>query len=324
MFGFAMASTFVLRPIRDQFGVAQGVERMPYLYGLTLLFTVVVVPLFWWLANRMPSRRFVPIAIQSMAGFMLLLFAGFLVVGQYEWDQPGAVLVGESFWGLFSALNVTLPAVVWIHAVEFFRREQGLRLFGLVGVGGTLGAMLGSILQLAVREYAPAAAALVALLLLQGMFLCYLRSRAACESMLEEGDPSAASGDRITVARGGILEGLKLLRRDRYLWAIAGYMAMLGMVGTAFYVAQTDLVGHIERAQDQTGWFAEVDLLGQGAVLVVQLFLTGRLLQRLPPWLFLMLMPALSIVGLGMLSIWPVVSVLGAIQILRRGANYSL
>lgn len=324
MFGFAMASTFVLRPIRDQFGVAQGVERMPYLYGLTLLFTVVVVPLFWWLANRMPSRRFVPIAIQSMAGFMLLLSAGFLVVGQYEWDQPGAVLVGESFWGLFSALNVTLPAVVWIHAVEFFRREQGLRLFGLVGVGGTLGAMLGSMLQLAVREYPPAVAALVALLLLQGMFLCYLRSRAACEEMFDEGDPSAGSHDRITVARGGLLEGLRLLRRDRYLWAIAAYMAMLGMVGTAFYVAQTDLVGHIERPQDQTGWFAEVDLLGQGTVLVVQLFFTGRLLQRLPPWLFLTLMPVLSIVGLGTLSIWPVVSVLGAIQILRRGANYSL
>ena len=48
-----LASMFVLRPIRNQFGVARGVEGMPELYSLTLLATVVLVVPFWSLANRM-------------------------------------------------------------------------------------------------------------------------------------------------------------------------------------------------------------------------------------------------------------------------------
>ena len=167
-------------------------------------------------------------------------------------------------------------------------------------------------------------AAIIAFVLLQNMFFCYLRSRAACQDMVDQDESSTRAKLSPPLAGGGLLEGLRLLRRDRYLWGIAGYMAMLGMVSTAFYVAQTDLVGRIDRAHDQAGWFAEIDLLGQGTVLVVQLFFTGRLLRRLPPWLFLALMPVLSIVGLGTLTLWPLVSVLGVIQILRRGANYSL
>ena len=74
MFGAALASTFVLRPLRDQFGVDQGAERMPYLYGLTLLVTTVFTPLFWALARGRPSRRFVPIALQAAAASMALLY----------------------------------------------------------------------------------------------------------------------------------------------------------------------------------------------------------------------------------------------------------
>ena len=78
MFFLSLAATFVLRPLRDQFGVDRGVGQLPYLYSLTLLATVVVVVPFWWLADRMASRRFVPLMLHVFT-LGLLALAGSIV-----------------------------------------------------------------------------------------------------------------------------------------------------------------------------------------------------------------------------------------------------
>ena len=90
MFFAVLASSFVLRPIRDQFGVDREVVGMGYLYSLTLLVTVIVVPLFWLLANRMASRRFVPIVLQVCAASSVMLFFGLRLIGDYYWNAAGA------------------------------------------------------------------------------------------------------------------------------------------------------------------------------------------------------------------------------------------
>src|SRR5690606_28866179 len=127
------ASMFVLRPIRNQFGVAQGVEGMPALYSLTLLATVVLVVPFWVLANRMSSRRFVPVALHLGTVLLLLLAMALSWIGDYQWQQQP--WLGKTFWSGFSALNMALPALVWIHAVEHFGKGQAKRLFGLIAMG---------------------------------------------------------------------------------------------------------------------------------------------------------------------------------------------
>ncbi len=321
MFGAAMASTFVLRPLRDQFGVDQGIERMPWLYGLTLAASLVFTPAFWWLANRMPSRRFVPIALHAAAAMMLLLVAALGVVGSYDWQAPGGSRVGEGFWAWFSAMNVAVPALVWIHTVEHFRRDQGKRLFGLIGVGGTLGALFGSWFarQLSAAALPPSSAALASACLLETAFVCYLASARACAAM---GEGAAAGGPRI--AGGGLLAGLRLLARDRHVAAIGVYTVVMGVVATAFSVAQTDLLGaQVASGRAQHGWLAWQEMMSQGLVLLLQLTCTGRALRRLPAALFLCLMPMLSIVGLSTVWLWPTAAVVAVVQILRRGAQFS-
>jgi AAA family ATP:ADP antiporter len=325
MFCAAMGSTFVLRPLRDQFGVDQGVERMPYLYSLTLLVTALFTPAFWWLANRSPSRRFVPVALQVAALLVLVLFVGLEAVPTYDWKAPGGRWTGEVFWGFFSAFNVAIPTLVWIHAVEHFRRDQALRLFGLVGVGGTAGAVLGSEVarQLVAFGLPPSSSAVASIVLLQATFFCHRKARIAGARLTPESGPALAAGER--VARGGVFAGLRLLVGDRHLMAIAGYMLLLGMVATAFAVSQTELVGRqVAGARAQHGWLAHLELLTQSSVLVLQLFLTGRLLPRLPAALFLCLLPALAMLGLGALWLWPTVAAVGAVQIARRSAQFAL
>ncbi|HEX5051959.1 MAG TPA: Npt1/Npt2 family nucleotide transporter [Planctomycetota bacterium] len=322
MFFCSLASTFLLRPLRDQFGVDQGVERLPWLYSLTLLATACCVPPFWWLANRTPSRRFVPLVQHVCASLLVLLAVGLFAIGDYEWRN--VPWLGEVFWGGFSALNVIVPSLVWIHAVEHFRRDQGQRLFGLVAVGGTFGAVVGSwVASLLSKDLhaPPWAAALVSAGLLEAAVLCFRASLPGCARM-REGDAGAVPVD--AVASRGAFAGVRLLLADGYLRSIAVYMLLLGMLATAFYAAQTELVGEfVDRGRSQHSWLASVEFWSQTLVLCLQVFATGRLLRRLPPMLFLAALPLTSIVGLGALWLWPAVLAINVVQIVRRGAQFA-
>jgi AAA family ATP:ADP antiporter len=310
-----MCSTFLLRPLRDQFGVDQGTQALPWLYSLTLIATVVAVLPFWWLANRMPSRRFVPIVLHVCAGLVALLALGLAAIGEYDWRQLKGL--GEVFWGGFSALNVAVPALVWIHAVEHFRVEQARRLFSLIAVGATLGTVTGSWLAgTTSKGGAPLwAMALGSSLLLELALLAFLGSLRACREL----------GNGATrVASGGLGEGLRILARDRHALGIGVYMMLLGVLATAFYAAQTELVGKgVAQGREQHVWLATVEFWSQSLVLVLQLFCTGRLLQRWPGSALLVSLPIVSIVGLGALWLAPAVLTINLIQIGRRGAQYA-
>jgi AAA family ATP:ADP antiporter len=319
MFFCALAATFLVRPLRDQFAVDSGVQAQVWLYSLTLLATACVVPPFWWLANRVPSRRFVPVALYAAAAGFLLIAAALGTLRGYGWKE--APWVGEAFWAGYSALNVVVPSLVWIHAVERFGKEAARRSFGLIALGGTGGAVTGSWLatRLTALEpslwwYGVAAAAL--LLAAHGAFV---RSLPHCAGL------AGAAARQADVARGGALAGVAVLLRDGYVRRIGIYMMLLGMLATAFYAAQTELVGaEIAAGRAQHRWLAEVETYGQGLVLLLQLFATGRLLQRVSPVWLLASLPLVSLVGLSVWWLAPTAAAIFAVQVSRRGAQFAL
>jgi AAA family ATP:ADP antiporter len=127
------------------------------------------------------------------------------------------------------------------------------------------------------------------------------------------------------VARGGALAGLAVLLRDGYVRRIGIYMMLLGMLATAFYAAQTELVGaEIAAGRAQHRWLAEVETYGQGLVLLLQLFATGRLLQRVSPVWLLASLPLVSLVGLSVWWLAPTAAAIFAVQVSRRGAQFAL
>ncbi len=311
-----LCGTFLLRPLRDQFGIDQGTAQLPWLYSLTLLATVVAVVPFWWLANRMPSRRFVPIVLHVCAALIAALAIGLSLMGDYAWREQQ--WLGELFWGGFSALNVAVPALAWIHAVEHFRPEAARRRFGWIAIGATLGAVTGLALAgwLAKDlEAPPWVGALLAAGLLEVAFVAFLVSLRPCREL---------GTARQEVARGGLIEGLRVLATDRRALGIGCYMMLLGMLATAFYAAQTSLVGaEIAGARNQHVWLASVEFWSQSLVLLLQLFATGVLLTRMPAAVLLVSLPVVSIVGLGALWLAPAVLTMQLVQIGRRGAQYA-
>ena len=56
-----LAGYYVLRPLRDQMGIAGGVRALPWMFTATFVTLLVAQPLYGALVSRVPRARFIPI-----------------------------------------------------------------------------------------------------------------------------------------------------------------------------------------------------------------------------------------------------------------------
>ena len=72
-----LAGYYVLRPLRDQMGIAGGVKNLPWLFTATFVSLLVAQPLYGALVARLPRVRFIPIVyhffVANLALFWVLL-----------------------------------------------------------------------------------------------------------------------------------------------------------------------------------------------------------------------------------------------------------
>src|SRR6185436_6937308 len=71
-----LAGYYVLRPLRDEMGIAGGVGKLKWLFSGTFVIALAVVPAFSALVARLPRHRAVPVVYRF---FALNLVAFFLL-----------------------------------------------------------------------------------------------------------------------------------------------------------------------------------------------------------------------------------------------------
>ena len=324
-FFFVLSAYYVIRPVRDEMGVAGGVENLAWLFTGTLVGMLLVHPLFTTLVGRFPRRRFVPLIYRF---FILNLAVFFLVFGVVDADW--AVWVGRVFFVWTSVFNLFVVSVFWSFMTDLYRPAQSQRLFGLVAVGGTMGAILGSTITSALApRLGPVSLLLVSAVLLE------LAARAARvldgqEASLaraagpEEAD--AVGGGGAAVIGGGVLDGVRHVARSPYLLGIAALMLLFTIASTFLYFQQAAIVARVFEGDPQarTGLFAGIDLAVNVLTLATQIFLTGRMLRWLGVALSLAFLPLLSVIGFGILGSAPGLAVLVVFQVLRRAGNFAV
>src|SRR5207245_10726296 len=74
-----LCSYYVMRPIRDQAGIAGGVNNLQWLFTGTLAGMLLLNLPFAWLVKTLPRRRFIPLTYRFFA-VNILLFAAALRV----------------------------------------------------------------------------------------------------------------------------------------------------------------------------------------------------------------------------------------------------
>src|SRR5215471_11267620 len=117
-----LAGYYVLRPVRDQMGIAGGVRNLPWLFTATFVTLLVAQPLYGALVAKLPRARFIPIVyhvfVANLALFWLLLKL-----------DVATVIVARVFFVWVNVFNLFVVAVFWSFMADLFNAEQGKRLF---------------------------------------------------------------------------------------------------------------------------------------------------------------------------------------------------
>jgi len=312
-----LASYYILRPIRDQMGVAGGVNNLPWLFTGTLIAMLVLNVPFSALVKLLPRRQFISLSYRFFA-VTILAFGAAL-----HWATPEqTVWVGRFFFIWTSVFNLFVVSIFWSMVVDIFSSEQGKRLFGFIAAGATLGAILGSSVTASLAKLVQPAVLLIgAALLLEVATFCVRRLSTL----------SARMSDRPHREReeepigGGVMAGFVDALRSPYLLNTAIFLLLYAVTSTFLYFSQASIVSESFTSRGaQTTFFATIDLTVNSITLVFQVFLTGRLVRWLGVALSLALLPAVSMLGFGALYVLPTLAAVATFQVVRRAGNFAL
>ena len=318
-FFLVMASYFILRPIRDQMGVAGGVRNLAWLFTGTLVAMLLVSPLFSALVSRWPRRRFVTWSYRALM-LCLLAFYGALV----GLPDSTSIWVGRAFFIWVSVFNLFAVSLFWAVMADVYQGESSRRLYGVIAAGGSLGALLGGVATAGLVELIGAPALLlVSLAMLEMALWCMFAINARVGAASPASGGGRQAGDEII--GGSAADGFRLALRSPYLLGICGYMFLYTIGSTFLYFLQADIVAAAvpDRAA-RSALFAQIDVWANAATLLMQVFVSAHLLNRFGIAVALCVLPLLSTLGYLALGIAPVIGVVIAFQSLRRMGNFAL
>lgn len=311
-----LASYYVLRPIRDEFGVEGGVENLATMFTGSLLVMLIANTVFSSLVARLSRRRFIPIAYRFFIANLLIFFVllHFIPPKQSIW-------VGRAFFIWVSVFNLFVLSVFWAFMVDVFSTEQGKRLFGFISVGGTLGAIVGAFITgRYVGRIGPLNLFLVSAVLIELSAQCVRLFPAPPKESL----PETPRNEEAPVG-GSIWAGIVHNVKSPYLLGISSYMLLYSITSTFLYFQQVGIAaGAFSDRAARTAFFANIELVVNILTLFIQIFLTGKLLKWLGVGVTLAILPALTLVGFTSLGFAPTLVLLVIFLTARRAANYAI
>ena len=319
LFFFAVLSAYyVIRPIRDEMGVAGGVDNLPWLFAGSLTGMLLANPPFAYLVARMPRARFVSWGYRV---FALNLLVFFVLLRATSGDA--ALWVGRAFFVWTSVFNMFVVSIFWSVMADVFSPAQSTRLFGFIGAGGTIGGIAGAALtSWLVGSLGAANLLLVSAVLLEVAALAARRLFALPRAATTD---AGVSEPLDTAIGGSVWDGMRRSLTNPYLLNVTLHMLFFTLLTTFLYFQQATIVdAALTDRTARTRFFANIDLAVNSTELVTQTFASGRIVRALGVPLALALLPALSIPGFVWLALSPTIPALMAFQVFRRSMNYSL
>ncbi len=280
-----------------------GAEVKSYASAGQAALLVIVVRVYSSVARHVGRVR--------LLGVVYLFFASNLLV--FASLAAAGVNIGVAFFLWVGVFNYTSIAQFWAFAADSYTPEKGKRVFAVLGIGSSLGAVVGAriarrLVSLGPQALMIAAAAIlvgcVALLAWVDRRLSVPRPHGADTKTLEGLPAKTAPADApATLAND---TPLGLLRRDRYLLLIAALTVVLNWVNaTGEYLLDRSLLAAVHdgglqgpAASAYIGAFkADYFAWINGAGILLQLFAVSRIITRLGVRNALLFQPAVSLVG---------------------------
>ena len=320
-----LCSYYIIRPMRDEMGIAGGVDQLQWMFTGTFLVMLAAVPLFGWVAKRFPVRRLLPYVYYFFIIHLALFFILFKI-------DLAPVYVARAFFIWASVFNLFIVSVFWSFMTDIFDNDQARRLFSVIAAGGTAGALTGPVLTATlVGPLGPANMLLLSVVFLLAAVWCIHRIVAWKESAANVSKKDAAapthktdSGSNQAIG-GSIFAGVRLVFSSSYLVGICLLILLYTTLATFLYFQQAQIVrDSFSDSAGRTAVFAAMDFAVNFLTLVAQLLLTGRMVRKWGLSWALALIPLLLGFGFLLLGMTPTLSILIAVQVMRRAGNYAV
>ena len=311
-FFMLLAGYYVLRPLRDQMAITGGVRNFPWLFTATFATLLVAQPFYGMLVAKLPRARFIPI-VNHFFVVNLFLFWLFLTL------QIDTALVARMFYVWVAVFSLFSVAVFWSFMADLFTADQGKRLFGFIGAGGTAGALLGPVITIWLSvPLGPVNLLIPAMVLIEAAVFCVWRLEHAA---------TVHEAGRADIERlgGGAFAALPELIRSPYLLGIAAWISLQSFCATILYFEQIHIVAaEVQGAGAQTRIFAGIDLAVNLLTLVTQLLATGQLLKRYGTGVTAAALPAVYVAAFVAVFVAPTLAVVLAAQVAQRWIHFAL
>jgi AAA family ATP:ADP antiporter len=320
-----LCSYYIVRPMRDEMGIAGGVDKLQWMFTGTFVAMLAAVPLFGWVTKRFPVRQFLPYVYYFFIADLLIFFLLFK-------SNISHAYVARGFFIWASVYNLFIVSVFWSFMADSFSTEQAGRLFGIIAAGGTAGALCGPALTaVLVMILGPTNLLLVSAAFLSLAIWCIYRIIAWRKSAPAGESPNSASshnslnsGTDQTIG-GSIFAGIRLVFGSSYLTGICFLMLLFTTLATFLYFQQAQIIrDSFENPADRTAVFAAMDFTVNALTISTQLFLTSRIVHRLGLNWTLAIIPLFLGLGFVLLGWMPTLSILIVVQVLRRAGNYAV
>jgi AAA family ATP:ADP antiporter len=293
----------------------EGQELKVYATSAQAVLLLAMLPFYGKLVRRVNRLALIRV---TLMGFIASLVV-FAALGLCR------VPIAAPFYMWLGIVALFGVAQFWSLAADLYNREAGERLFGVIAIGGSAGAILGA--QIAQR--------LIGRMGIYGLMFVAAGLYAAALVVVSiiDGAPPGASrdADRSPPAAAGSRGGLALLTHDRYLLLIGALLVVANLVNTQGEYILADAV-KVHAAAFTAD--AREAIIGQfygafygavnAAAFAVQALLVARVLKRGGTERALFLLPLVALCGYGAIALVPSLFVVTLAKAAENSFDYSI
>jgi ATP:ADP antiporter, AAA family len=320
-----LVAYYLLKTVREPLILASGgVAAKNYATGIQAVVLMGFVPLYSMLTQRLERMTLIVVSLVFFASNLVI----FWVLALFE--VPG---IGGAFFVWLGCFSLCVIAQFWSLANDLYTQEQGKRLFAILGIGASVGAVLGSYLaKLLYKPLGP----FVIMLVSAGILMVCLGLGWTANRMIGK------SGTAPKQEPIGGKNGFSLIAADRYLLLIAVLIMVLNLVNTTgetiLDLTQLKTVAETtpgfasmtpEQQEKVTGdfvgtfrgdFFFWVNLVGA----IAQMFLVSRVFKYLGIRVALFSLPVIGLIAYGGIAILPALAFVRLAKIAENSIDYSL
>ncbi|MEO5768293.1 MAG: translocase [Polyangia bacterium] len=310
-----LTSYYLLKIVREPLILLSGgAEVKSYASAGQAVLLIMVVKAFSALSQRVGRMRL----LTAVTLFFVANLMVFFVLGRL------GVPLGVPFYLWVGVFSVTAIGQFWSLAADLFTVEQGKRLFAVVGIGSSLGAVAGARFARTLYDLVGVWGMMLvaALILPASLALTFLAHR-----RLGSQGPGPRSADAPLAAGGGFA----MLVRDRYLQLIAVVVVLLNLVNTTGeYVLDRALLASVLGQDAATAsaaiaifkarYFQWVNVASMG----LQLFAVSRIMRYLGMRAALLVLPVIAVGGYGFIAVAPLLTTTFVTKVAENSVDYSL